>query len=133
MGSYGIGVDRLVACIIEAYHDGNGIVWPAAVAPFTCHLVVLTGKPPRGELAAAEELKTKLEAEGIDVLIDDRDERAGVKFNDADLIGCPVRITVGSRGLESSTVEIKKRSDDGKSEVALDAVVEHVRSLTRSG
>jgi prolyl-tRNA synthetase len=129
MGSYGIGVDRLMACIIEAYHDDNGIVWPVAVAPFICHMVVLAGKQPKGELAAAEELKMKLEATGIDVLLDDRDERAGVKFNDADLIGCPIRVTVGARGLENGTVEVKRRSEEDKADVALGDLVGYIQDL----
>ncbi len=129
MGSYGIGVDRMIACIIEAFHDENGIVWPAAVAPFLCHIVVLSGKQPKGEFEAAEDLKTQLEASGVDVLMDDRDERAGVKFNDADLIGCPVRITVGARGLENGTVEVKQRSAEDKEDVALGDVVAHVSGL----
>tara|TARA_Y100000588_G_scaffold97414_2_gene105726 strand:- start:26424 stop:28145 length:1722 start_codon:yes stop_codon:yes gene_type:complete len=128
MGSYGIGVDRLLACIIESNHDENGIVWPVAVAPFSVHIVVLAGKQPKGELEAAEKLKCELEASGVDVLIDDREERAGVKFNDADLIGCPVRITVGSRGLENGTVEVKRRAAEEKEDVAVDDVVKHVGS-----
>ena len=131
MGSYGIGVDRLMACIIEAYHDDNGIIWPVAVAPFVCHIVVLAGKQPKGELAAAEELKTKLEGAGIDVLLDDRGELAGVKFNDADLIGCPIRITVGARGLENGTVEVKRRSEEDKVDVALADLVSYVQDLVR--
>jgi prolyl-tRNA synthetase len=129
MGSYGIGVDRMIACIIEAFHDDNGIIWPAAVAPFVCHIVVLAGKQPKGELEAAEELKGKLETAGIDVLLDDRDERAGVKFNDADLIGCPVRITVGARGLENGTVEVKRRDAEDKDDVAIGDLVSHVEGL----
>lgn len=129
MGSYGIGVDRMIACIIEAFHDDNGIIWPVAVAPFVCHIVVLAGKQPKGELEAAEGLKTQLEDAGLDVLLDDRDERAGVKFNDADLIGCPVRITVGARGLENGTVEVKRRSEDEKSDIALGDLVSHVKSI----
>lgn len=129
MGSYGIGVDRMMACIIEAFHDDNGIVWPTAVAPFACHIVVLSGKTPKGELEAAMKMKADLEAAGVDVLIDDRDERAGVKFNDADLIGCPVRITVGARGLENGTVEIKQRKDEDKCDVSIGDVVSHVKGL----
>ena len=128
MGSYGIGVDRLLACIIESHHDENGIVWPMAVAPFAVHVVVLSGKKPQGELEAAEKLTTELEGSGVDVLIDDRDERAGVKFNDADLIGCPIRITVGSRGLQNGTVEVKRRGAEEKVDVGLDEVVAQVKS-----
>ena len=129
MGSYGIGVDRMIACIIEAFHDDNGIVWPVAVAPFVCHIVVLAGKQPKGELEAAEDLKSKLEAAGYDVLLDDRDERAGVKFNDADLIGCPVRITVGARGLENGTVEVKRRVAEDKVDVEIGDLVQHIEGL----
>ena len=131
MGSYGIGVDRMMACIIEAYHDENGIIWPVDVAPFVCHIVVLSGKQPKGELAAAEDLKATLESAGLDVLLDDRDERAGVKFNDADLIGCPVRITVGARGLVNGTVEIKQRKEEEKSDVAIRDAVSHILGLVR--
>jgi len=129
MGSYGIGVDRMIACIIEAFHDENGIIWPVAVAPFICHIAVLTGKQPQGELEAAEEMKAKLEGVGIDVLLDDRDERAGVKFNDADLIGCPVRVTVGARGLENGTVEVKERKAEDKEDVAINDLVTHVQGM----
>ncbi len=129
MGSYGIGVDRLLACIIESHHDENGIVWPMGVAPFAVHIVVLAGKKPQGEIEAAEKLTTELEDGDVDVLIDDRDERAGVKFNDADLIGCPIRITVGSRGLQNGTVEVKRRDAEEKEDVSLDEVVAHVRGL----
>lgn len=129
MGSYGIGVDRLLACIIESHHDENGIVWPVEVSPFHVHIVVLAGKKPQGELEAAEKLRSELGENGVEVLIDDRNERAGVKFNDADLIGCPVRITVGSRGLQNGTVEVKMRNAEGKTDVALNGLVAHVREL----
>ena len=128
MGCYGIGVGRLLACIIEAHHDDHGIIWPISVAPFEVHIVVLTGRKPAGELEAAEKLSGQLKAAGLDVLLDDRDERAGVKFNDADLIGIPIRLTVGSRGLANGQVEMKLRHEKDRSDVPLDQVIERVRS-----
>ncbi len=133
MGSYGIGVGRLLACVIEAHHDEQGIIWPISVAPFHVHIVVLSGKRPKGELEAAEQICRDLEAEEIEVLLDDRDERAGVKFNDADLIGIPIRITVGSRGLARGEVEVKMRSERERQDVAIDALVEYVKDVVRNG
>ncbi len=127
MGCYGIGVGRLLACIIEAHHDDHGIIWPISVAPFEVQIVVLTGRKPAGELEAAEKLYEQLKAAGLDVLLDDRDERAGVKFNDADLIGIPIRLTVGSRGLANGQIEMKLRHENDRSDVPLDQVVEHVQ------
>ena len=127
MGCYGIGVGRLLACIIEAHHDDHGIIWPISVAPFEVQIVVLTGRKPAGELEAAEELYGQLKAAGLDVLLDDRDERAGVKFNDADLIGIPIRLTVGSRGLANGQIEMKLRHENDRTDVPLDQVVERVR------
>ncbi len=129
MGSYGIGTGRLLACVIEESHDDQGIIWPMAVAPFQVHIVVLSGKTPKGELEAAEKIYRELEAAGVEVLLDDRDERAGVKFNDADLIGIPIRITVGSRGLEKGEVEIKMRSEEERTNIKLDALVEYVKGV----
>ncbi len=127
MGCYGIGVGRLLACIIEAHHDDHGIIWPISVAPFEVQIVVLTGRKPAGELQAAEKLYGQLKAAGLDVLLDDRDERAGVKFNDADLIGIPIRLTVGSRGLANGQIEMKLRHENDRTDVPLDQAVEHVR------
>ncbi len=128
MGCYGIGVGRLLACIIEAHHDERGIIWPMSVAPYDVEIVVLTGRKPAGEREAAEKLYGELTAAGLDVLIDDRDERAGIKFNDADLIGIPIRLTVGSRGLAKGQVEIKLRHADDRVDVPLDQVVERVKA-----
>lgn len=128
MGCYGIGVGRLLACIIEEHHDDNGIVWPISVAPFQVEIVVLTGKKPAGELEAAEKLYNELKAVGIDVLLDDRDERPGVKFNDADLIGIPIRLTVGARGLANKQIEMKLRHEEDRSDVALDEVITRIQA-----
>ena len=127
MGCYGIGIGRLLACIIEEHHDDNGIIWPISVAPFRVEIVVLTGKQPAGELEAAEKLYNQLREAGADVLLDDRDERPGVKFNDADLIGIPIRLTVGARGLANGQIEMKLRHEQDRSDVALGDVVVRVQ------
>jgi prolyl-tRNA synthetase len=111
MGSYGVGAERLMAAIIEENHDERGIIWPASVAPYHFHLLSL-GATQSETLAAAEQLYQHLLESGFEVLYDDRDERAGVKFNDADLIGLPWRITVSRKTLATQSVEIKKRSDE---------------------
>ncbi len=115
MGSYGIGLARTMAAIVEQCHDEHGIVWPRSVAPYDVHVVALPGA---GEIAlqAAEALS----ATGLDVLLDDRDQRAGEKFADADLIGCPVRITAGKRSLEDGKVDVRDRAsgDEKRLDVA---------------
>ena len=131
MGCYGIGVGRLLACIIEAHHDDHGIIWPISVAPFEVQIVVLTGRKPAGELKAAEKLYGELKSAGLEVLLDDRDERAGVKFNDADLIGIPIRLTVGSRGLANGQIEMKLRHENDRTDVPLDQVIESVKGEVR--
>ena len=104
MGSYGIGVTRLLACLAEHHHDKNGLIWPLAMAPYQVHLVALRG----GEETAVS-LYNNLQQAGVELLFDDRDERPGVKFNDADLIGLPLRITVSQRSLAEGGVEVKAR------------------------
>jgi prolyl-tRNA synthetase len=106
MGSYGIGVGRLLACIAEEHHDEHGLAWPITVAPYDVHVVLVPGGAAR---EAADKLYAELEAAGVETLYDDREERAGVKFNDADLIGVPLRLTVGDRGLARGGVELKHR------------------------
>ena len=123
MGCYGIGLGRIVAAAIETGHDADGIIWPASIAPYQVHMVPIKyeGELCKTCLALAEQL----EAAGMDVLIDDRPERPGVKFNDADLIGCPIRLTIGEKGLAQNSVEFKRRAD-GKAKaelVKLDQVV----------
>ena len=109
MGCYGIGVGRTVAACIEQSHDGNGIIWPLAVAPY--HVIITPVNMKEKALAtAAEELYAELSEEGVEVLLDDRDERAGVKFKDADLIGIPMRVTIGPKNLALGKVELKLRS-----------------------
>ncbi len=108
MGCYGIGVGRTAAAAIEQNHDAKGIIWPAPIAPFHVHVLPLAGKPGP-VLDAAGALETELEKAGIDVLVDDRDERPGVKFNDADLIGCPYQVVIGDKGLKEGQLELKER------------------------
>jgi len=110
-GSYGIGLDRTLASIIEEHHDDAGIIWPLTVAPY--HVIIVPIKYDGAMKAAADKLAEDLEQQGIEVLLDDRDERPGVKFNDADLIGIPYRVVIGDKNLagESPKVEIKRRSE----------------------
>ncbi len=124
MGSYGVGVSRTVAAVIEQHHDENGIIWPAAVAPYHV-IVVITKINDETQLAVADKIEKELEAKGIEVMVDDRDERPGVKFKDADLLGIPVRITIGRRAAEN-VVEYKLRAEakDLMREVSADEAVE---------
>jgi prolyl-tRNA synthetase len=109
MGCYGIGVSRLVAAAVEQFHDADGIVWPMSIAPYPVHLVQVGSEPE--VLEAVSRLERDLEARGIDVLVDDREERPGVKFKDADLIGIPLRVTAGKKALDKGGVELKPRSE----------------------
>ena len=127
MGSYGIGVGRLLACIAEEHHDERGLRFPVAVAPYPVHLTVLRGSDSEaGEVA--ERVYGSLEAAGIGVLYDDRGERPGVQFADADLIGLPVRLTVSERSLTSGGIELKRRGLDQTRIVAEDDLVLEVRA-----
>ena len=125
MGSYGIGVGRLLACIAEEHHDDNGLVWPIAVAPYPVHIVLLA-KGEGAAQAAAEQLYADLAERGLEVLLDDRRENPGVKFKDADLIGVPVRVTVGDRGLQRGIVEVKLRREKERQDVPMEQAVEYV-------
>ncbi|GGQ16503.1 prolyl-tRNA synthetase [Actinomadura coerulea] len=128
MGSYGIGIERAMAAIVETHHDERGIVWPVAVAPFQV-TVVTAQSDDAGVAAAAEEVYAGLSAAGVEVVIDDRPERAGVKFRDAELTGIPFRVTVGRRGLAEGAAEVTVRATGDTSKIALDSVVDHVRAL----
>ncbi len=126
MGSYGIGTGRLLACVAEEHHDAMGLCWPVTVAPYHVHLVVLAGDRDLAEVA--NRLYGDLDAEGVEVLYDDRDESAGVKFMDADLIGLPVRMTVGERSLAQGGVELKRRTSRHSEVVPLDDAVARVHT-----
>ncbi len=125
MGCYGLGIGRTVAAAIEQNHDEDGIIWPRPLAPFEVLVNVLNPKDPEVS-AAADAIYASLREAGVDVLYDDRDERPGVKFKDADLIGIPVRIVVGGRSLAQGTVELSHRRDRERHAVAPDAVVSRV-------
>lgn len=126
-GFYSLDLARLMAAVVEQHHDQKGIIWPALVAPYHIHLLVLGA----GEeiLTKAEEVYANLEALGYEVLYDDRDGSAGVKFNDADLIGIPVRLTLSRRTLKESAVEIKLRGEEGRATIGLDALPEEIERL----
>jgi prolyl-tRNA synthetase len=117
MGSYGIGPARVMAAIVEQHHDERGIAWPRSVAPFDVHIVVLPGLEQQ-----AAELEQRLEANGVEVLLDDRELRAGEKFADADLVGCPHRITIGKKTLEDGAVDVLVRQTGEEQRVPMDEV-----------
>lgn len=128
MGSYGIGLDRLMAVVVELHHDKDGIIWPDSVAPYQVHLVHI-GKDGDGTKEKAEAVYAELTAAGVEVLYDDRDGLgAGVKFKDADLMGIPWRVTVSGRSLEQGGAEVKRRSESERQIVSLDQLVATFRS-----
>lgn len=130
MGCYGIGISRTLAAIVEQHHDEHGIIWPVSVAPYEVSVISLDKK---GEaFDAAAELAEAFAAEGIDVVFDDRAERAGVKFADNDLMGFPYQVVVGKRGLAAGTVEVKNRSTGERLDVAVADVVAEVASLVKA-
>ncbi len=126
MGSYGIGVGRTMAAIIEQSYDENGIIWPISVAPY--HVIIVpVNQSDKVQVDVAERIYSELISEGIEVLIDDRDERPGVKFKDADLIGIPLRITVG-RKAGDGIVEYKLRKSKDIREVKVDDILNEVKT-----
>lgn len=129
MGSYGIGVERLMGVLAEIHRDEHGIRWPISVAPYQVALVSLATEKTPEVAAAADQLYAQLLDAGLEVLYDDRNERAGVKFNDADLIGCPLRLTVGGKGLQRGEVEYKVRRTGEAGSIALDNLVACVKSV----
>jgi prolyl-tRNA synthetase family II len=128
MGSYGIGVERAMAAIAEVHHDDTGLRWPVHVAPAEVTVIMVSARDDAVR-NTAESIYSDLLASGVDVLIDDRDERPGVKFKDAELIGIPFRISVGSRDLADGLVEVVSRSTGDKQRVPIDEAVRHVRDL----
>ena len=131
MGTYGIGINRIIASAVEISRDKNGIIFPISIAPFE---VIITSANPDDKLVAdtAEKIYKQLLQKGIDVLLDDRPLRAGVKFKDADLIGIPLRITVGQRALADGNVELKLRSDSESTNVPADSAAEKTIELVNS-
>jgi len=132
MGSYGIGVGRAMAAVAETHHDENGLVWPMSIAPYEVVLTVVKVDHEES-MGCAERLYDELRAAGVDVLLDDRDGRPGVKFADAELIGIPLRVTIGPRGLENSIVELTARADGERHDVPVDDVVARLVDLVVTG
>jgi prolyl-tRNA synthetase len=131
MGSYGIGVERIMAAAIELHHDQDGIIWPMSIAPYRATVLTL-GKEPE-LVKAAEDVCAALAKAGVDVLYDDRDERAGVKFKDADLLGIPIRVAVGRKGLAEGKVEWKRRGTKDVALVPLAEIGEKARAAVNAG
>ena len=126
MGCYGMGVTRLVAAVIEQNHDDNGIIWPLPLAPFQLHIIALNAQKSDAVKEASEALYAQACEAGIDVLLDDRAERPGVKFAEADLIGIPHRIVIGDRGLKNGAVEYRQRTGDSAEDIPLDDVLSKI-------
>jgi prolyl-tRNA synthetase len=131
MGSYGIGVERIITAAVEQNHDADGIVWPKSITPFDV-VVTITNIKDEKLRDAGETLYQELQGAGLEVLLDDRDERAGVKFKDADLIGIPYRVTIG-RKIGDGIVELFDRRAKQSEDVKLDDVVVRAQKLALSG
>ncbi len=128
MGCYGIGISRMVAAAVEQNHDGNGIIWPFSIAPF--HVLLLPINYQDKSIAeATDRLYQQLQSRGVEVLLDDRDERPGVKFKDADLVGIPLRVTIGAKGLAKNCFELRWRSDGRVDEIAVAAAAEKIQEI----
>ena len=127
MGCYGIGISRIVAAAIEQNHDDKGIIWPKAISPFAISIIVLNDKNDSTVMDHAIKIYQELRADGIEVMIDDRDERAGVKFADADLMGIPTNVIVGKRGIEQNKLEITSRRTGETTEVKISEIVAHLK------
>lgn len=126
MGSYGIGLERCMAAVVEQHNDEHGIIWPISIAPYTVSIVIISMKDEK-QKQAAEEMYEALENAGIEVLLDDRDERPGVKFKDMELIGIPYRVTVG-RGIADGKVELVDRSSNEKIEISVEECIERLKN-----
>ena len=131
MGCYGIGLNRILAAAIEASHDEDGIIWPMSIAPFEVLICALDVRDEQ-VMAAAQRIHDELEARGVEVLLDDRDQRPGFKFKDADLIGIPVRITVGKKALAEGVVELKLRRSKDVEKLSPDAAIDRAHQLVKA-
>ena len=127
MGCYGIGIERIIAAVVEQNHDEKGIIWPMNIAPYKVAIVLISDKDEK-QIEVANKLYDELNNLGIDIILDDRKERPGVKFNDMDLIGIPVRITVGKK-VEEDKVEFKLRNSDEVELVEIKDVVEKIKEI----
>jgi prolyl-tRNA synthetase len=132
MGCYGIGVTRVVASAIEQNHDDKGIIWPDAIAPFNVVIVPMAMQKSPRVAEMTEQLYQQLQSAGIDVLLDDRKERAGVMFADAELMGIPHRLVISERGLEAGTIEYKHRRAESNEDWAIDQVVTQLQARVKS-
>jgi len=132
MGSYGIGVGRAMAAVAETHHDENGLVWPMVIAPYEVVLTVVKVDHEES-MAVAKQLYDDLRDAGVDVLLDDRDGRAGVKFADAELVGIPLRVTIGPRGIENGKLELTTRSNGEQVDVPADEVAGQLVELVTIG
>jgi prolyl-tRNA synthetase len=130
MGCYGIGISRLVAAAIEQNYDANGIIWPMSIAPFQVLLLPINYKD-KAIQKVCDELYQALQERGVEIILDDRDERPGVKFKDADLVGIPLRVTVGAKGLEKGCIELRWRRDGKSQEVPIDKAADTLAALVR--
>ena len=128
MGSYGIGPARIAAAAVEQLADDDGIVWPWSIAPFHVHIVLVSGRDA-AQVQAAEDLYAQCWRQGLEAVLDDRDERPGVKFKDADLLGVPVRVTVGNALSTDGVVEVRVRRDGRQTRVPPDRVVDTILEL----
>ena len=130
MGSYGIGLERVMAAVIDQDADEDGIVWPISIAPYQVHILPVN-VTHRETLDISEKIYCDLQSKGFDVLFDDRDERPGTKFKDADLLGIPVRLTIGERGLKEDIVEIRHRSTKEVEKVKTESIQKRVIEIIR--
>lgn len=131
MGCYGVGVSRTLAAIVEQHNDEHGIIWPVSVAPYEVSVIPLD--PKKEDCArACEDIVSALENAGIEVVVDDRKERPGVKFADNDLMGFPYQIVLGNRGIKNGTCELKDRATGEREDVALEDVASRVAELVKS-
>jgi prolyl-tRNA synthetase len=128
MGSYGIGPGRIMAAAVEQSHDEHGIAWPRSLAPYEVEVVSIGAAGPEA-VEIAERVAGDLEAAGVQVLLDDRDLRPGEKFADADLLGCPIRVTVGKKTLKDGSADVLRRSDREETRIAVDSLVDHVKEV----
>lgn len=129
MGCYGIGIERIIAALVEQNHDNQGIIWPMNIAPYKVCIVLISNKDNK-QVEIANDLYNKLNELGIDTILDDRNERPGVKFNDMDLIGIPVRITVGKK-VEENKVELKMRNSEETEIIEIDKLVEKIQEIVK--
>jgi prolyl-tRNA synthetase len=130
MGCYGIGLGRLLAAVVEYYHDDKGIIWPLSIAPYQVYLCPLY-REDTNVAEVAGKLYEEMQSAGLEVLFDDREESPGVKFNDADLLGIPLRVTVGPRTLQNGNVEVKWRAEKEAVMIAVTEAVDKVKELVQ--